>query len=306
MLNLLFITKDTSNLIFKNYFYLEKELKKLTNLMIWKESGNIKDILEKLPARPDFILILNDIGGFGPIVDGLEETEIPAGLFINDVHRLRMRDSYIKKNNIQYLFSVVRERFYKEYPFYKDRFIWFPHFINPAIIRDYKLSKENDMLMLGVITNLYPLRKIIKNYYNNNQGFVYKMHPGYRNFSNQEQNELLLGENYAKEINKAKIFFTDPSTLEYPVLKYFEVPACKTLLMAPTFPELEDLGFIPGVHFVPITENDFSSKAQYYLENEQLRNKIIEQGYNFILNNHTIQIRARQLVDKIEEIISTN
>ncbi|TYS13256.1 glycosyltransferase family 1 protein [Rossellomorea vietnamensis] len=305
MLNLLFITKDTSNLIVKNYSYLEQELGKISNLMIWRHPGNLKEILERLPVKPDFILVLNDLGGFNPMVNGIAETKIPAGLFINDVHRLvQEREEYIKDNAIPYLFSVYRDKFHQNYPSYRDRFIWFPHFINRDIYKDYGAVKENELLMLGAINGYYPFRKIVKEYYKDDKRFIYKKHPGYRAFSKQEESALLIGESYAKEINKAKIFFTDSSILNYPLLKYYEVPACKTLLLAPTFPELEDLGFIPDVHFAAVTENDFAIRAKYFLENEEPRNQIIDQGHNFILNNHTVQVRARQLVEKIKEIVS--
>jgi hypothetical protein len=303
MINLLFIAKDISNLIIRNYSFLEKELAKITNLMIWRESGEIKDIIKQLPKKPDFILIQNDIGGFGPVVNGLADIGIPTGLFINDAHRfVDERKAYIQKNNIQYLFSVVREKFYELYPMYRDRFIWFPHYINPEIFKDYKEEKKIPLLMLGAVSDLYPLRQKILKFYQNNKNFVYQSHPGYRQFS--EDNKELIGENYARLINQAKIFFTTGSVLKYPVLKYFEVPACKTLLLAPTFKELEDLGFIPGKHFVAINETNFASLTNAYLNNEKARNEIIEQGHKFILENHTLEIRAKQLVEKIKEIIS--
>jgi hypothetical protein len=304
MINLLFIAKDTTSLIIKNYSYLEAELRKITNLMLWRESGDIKDILDQVPAKPDFILILNDLAGFGPIVNGLSDINIPSGLFVNDAHRFgQIRREYINENNIRYLFSVVRNLFFKKYSHFKDRFIWFPHFINPEIYRDYGLEKQIDMLMIGAVNKGYPLRMIIKNYYQTNPNFVYRSHPGYKPFSKEIENQLLIGDNYAKEINKAKIFFTCDSVLKYPLLKYFEVPACKTLLLAPTFLELEDLGFIPSTHFVPINESDFAHKANYYLENEEERNRIIQQGHDFILQNHTVEIRAKQLVENIETIL---
>lgn len=304
VIKLLLIAKDTSKLIIKNYAYLEEALSKLTDLTIWRKPGNIEEILEQIPKKPDFILINDDIGGgFTLNVNGFANIDIPTGLFINDVHQYaRFREQYINQNNIQYLFSIVKDRFFQQYPQFKDRFIWFPHFINPAIFKGYGEEKDIELLLMGAVNGWYPMRLIILNQYKDDPRFVYRSHPGYLQFS--EQSEAIVGQKYAKELNRAKIFFTCDSILHYPVLKYFESLACKTLLLAPTFPELEELGFIPEKHFVPITKDDFVEKAEYYLANEEERNAIVEAGHTFIMENHTLDVRAEQLVKRIESILN--
>ncbi|MBN6205204.1 hypothetical protein JYK21_01980, partial [Ralstonia pickettii] len=96
MLHVLLIADDTSNFINKNFYYLEEELARLTNLTIWRKTGHIDYILNRLSVRPDFILLLNDMGrGLSPMVKGLANTTIPTGLFVNDVHRLvKIRENY--------------------------------------------------------------------------------------------------------------------------------------------------------------------------------------------------------------------
>lgn len=304
VIKLLFIAKDTSHLIMKNYYYLEEELSKLTDLTIWREPGNIQDIIAQLPDRPDFILINDDLGGgFTLNINGLASIDIPVGLFINDVHRyVKIRENYILENDIRYLFSVVKYKFFQIYPQFSERFHWFPHFINEKIFQDYGEKKEIDMLLMGAVNWLYPMRKIILDHYKKDSRFVYREHPGYITFSNDS--DSLIDENYAKELNRAKIFFTCGSILQYPVLKFYETLACKTLLLAPTFSELEELGFIPGKHFVPITMVNFAEKAEYYLANEDERRRIVEEGHKFVKENHTLEVRAKQLVKRIEEILN--
>src|SRR5690606_18014132 len=107
----------------------------------------------------------------------------------------------------------------------------------------------------------------------------------------------------SQEINRASIFFTCPSIYNYPVMKYFEALAAKSLLLAPTFPELEDLGFQPGKHFVSIDATNFQEKASYYLLKDKERQKITEQGYRFIHQTHTVQKRVKELVKTMENII---
>lgn len=305
MINLLFIAEDTSRFIDKNFYYLEQELSKLVNLIQWRKSGHIAYILKQLTQKPDFILLLNDMDQkISPVIKGFQTIDIPVGLFVNDVHRFtKQRRNDIRKYNITHIFTIVRDRFMKTYPEFQHKMEWFPHFIEPAIYKDYQMEKNIPMLMMGAVNDVYPLRKTIIDFYSGNSCFTYHQHPGYRHFDKQEEDQLLIGSAYAKELNRAKIFFTSPSIFNYPVRKYFEALACKTLLLAPTFKELEDLGFIPGFHFVPINEHNFAEKTAYYLENKTERNQITEQGYQFVHQTHVLKVRAEQLVQKIERIL---
>lgn len=305
MINVLFIAEDTSRLLNKNFHYLEKELTKVVNLTLWRKPGHISYILKQLSARPDFILLLNDIDKeMTPMIKGLSHTGIPTGLFVNDVHRfVNLRRNYITKNNLAHLFTVARDKFIEVYPEFTDKMVWFPHFVHTEINRDYDMKKDINLLMLGAVNNIYPLRQKIIKAYEGNPNFIYHRHPGYQNLSKNEEDQHFIGQRYAKEINRAKIVFTCPSVFHYPVIKYFEVLACKTLLLAPTFGELERLGFVPGYHFVPIDENNFKEKAAYYLANKMERKKIAEQGYQFIRQKHSVRIRTNQLVKKIESIL---
>lgn len=305
MLNVLFIADDTSTQLHRMYHYLEQDLSKTVNLMIWRKSGHMDYILRQLPTRPDFILVLNDIGSqLKPTINGLSHTGIPTGLFVNDVHRfVNYRKNYITKHKIDHLFTVTRDKFIELYPEFIHKMEWFPHFVQTAIYYDSGMKKDIDLLMMGAINDNYPLRQEILRAYEGNPKFVYHKHPGYRTFSKHEKTRHFIGDSYAKELNRAKIVFTCPSVFHYPVIKYFEILACKSLLLAPTFPELEDLGFIPGHHFVPIDENNFMEKAAYYIANETERQQIAEQGYQFIRKNHSSKTRTKQLVQRIESIL---
>ncbi len=287
------------------YHYLEQELARSVKLTIWRKPGHMDYILSQLPTKPDFILLLNDIGKhMRPLIKGLSRTSIPVGLFVNDVHRfVELRRNYITKHRIEHLFTVTREKFIELYPDFINKMEWFPHFIHTEIYRDYGLKKDINLLMMGAVNEIYPLRQQIIKTYDRNLDFVYHKHPGYREFSKQEEDRHFIGKSYAKELNRAKIVFTCPSVFCYPVIKYFEVLACKSLLLAPTFPELEDLGFVPNYHFVPINEQNFQEKASHYLENEAERQQIAEQGYQFIRQKHSLKARTKSLVNRIECII---
>ena len=87
-------------------------------------------------------------------------------------------------------------------------------------------------------------------------------------------------------------------------MKYFEAPACKTLLLAEPVPDILELGFKDGVNFVACDKTNFYEKAMYYLKNEKERIRITENGYKFIHDYHTDDARAKNFVKEIQEYIN--
>jgi spore maturation protein CgeB len=62
--------------------------------------------------------------------------------------------------------------------------------------------------------------------------------------------------------------------------------------------------FVDGVNCV-MFENDLSDlneKINYYLSNEEERNKIIETAYHTAVNNYTWKHTAEKLLKEIEEL----
>ncbi|WP_152657830.1 glycosyltransferase [Oceanobacillus sp. CFH 90083] len=308
MLKLLLIAADTSRFTNNNYNNLEKELAKVTSLTVYRKSGPIRKILRKLTDKPDFILIINDIGTrFDPVVTGLSSIQIPVGLMVTDAHRFtEQRRRYMENNHIRVFFVICQHNFNNHYRRQSQHQVFFlPQFANTSIFKDYNNEKTIDLMLLGEISfpNIYPLRARILQHYKDNPAFFNRPHPGWRNFTREQEDKAFIGENYARTINQAKLFFACGSVRQVVTFKYFEVPACRTLLMAPALPELAEIGLIPGKHFVDINTENFSEKAKYYLKNTKEREKITEAGYRFVHNHHSTAHRANQLIDQIKSVL---
>lgn len=310
MLKLLLIAPDTAHFTNNNYYYLEKELAKIAMLMVYRKSGPINKALRNIPEKPDFILIVNDIGKtFDPVVTGLSNNNIPVGLVVNDAHRfVEQRGRYILNNHIGTFFVICQHNFYNYYPRQRHKQVFFlPQFANTSIFKDYGEKKAIDFMMLGEVSlpQIYPLREKILQHYTDVPGFFNRPHPGWRDFTTKQAEKALIGENYARTINQANLFFACGSIRQVVTFKYFEVPACRTLLMAPVLPELKEIGLIPGKHFVDINEGNFLEKADYYLKNTKERKKITDEGYHFTHNHHSTAHRARQLVQQIKRVLAS-
>lgn len=303
-LKLLLIMNDFSQWGNPKQYFLGQELAKITDLIIWSKKGNIHEILEKIPFKPDFILIMYYKSGphICPPISGLNTLKIPFGVFIMDLHNLNHFEKSIKEDGVQYIFSCYRDPFLEKFPELENRMIWFPHHVNTDIFKDYGLKKEIDMLMMGFTSeNIYPLRHKIRQSLSQEPNFVYHHPPNHREITDHQH--VFVRERYAREINRAKLFFTCDSIFHYTVLKHFEVPACHTLLLAPESQELHDLGFKDGENYIAINEENFKEKALYYLQNDEERERITKNGYQLVHQRHSTKQRAKELVQHIEKII---
>ncbi|MBD0379945.1 glycosyltransferase [Paenibacillus sedimenti] len=308
-MKIIYFTTDRTMSYQRAAEFFKQKLAKLPDIRVQyvNEGGPISKILAKANFAPDFIYIDNlerFILNHGPIT-GLSKINIPKGLSFMDLHRNKeLLLSFVKKNKIDLVFAHYRNAFLRDYPQLADRFRWLPHHVYTPVFKDYGYKKTIDYLLMGAINkNVYPLRFKIYKQMKYVKGFVYHSHPGYRNFTKQEEQKIFIADGFAKEINRAKIFFTDHLIYNYPIAKYFEVLACNTLLLANGSKELRDLGFIDGVTYVEINKDNFIRKAQYYLKHEEERKEIARRGYQMVRSQHSTEIRAQQFADELKRYL---
>jgi len=303
-MKLLVISRDYRSYVYQFVEYLLEELAKLTELYVWHERGcDVRDIIQQLKVQPDFVFVIEYLETNASNVSGLSLMPIPYAVSLHDLHTSTdFRRNRIAEEKVPYIFSPCRDAFHNYFPEFADRFIWFPNYVNTELFFDYGQERDIDYLLMGHTSPVYyPLRHNILNTMQGKPGFVYHHHPGYREIGDSEG--AFIKEKYAREISRAKIFFTCGGIGNYPVAKYFEVLACKTLLLAASFPELEDLGFVSGETFVAVDSGNFLELAEYYLHHEKERLRISEQGYEMVHERHSASRRAKELVDAFERII---
>jgi hypothetical protein len=302
-INILYSTVGRSKHIIRYGEFFKKELLKLPDVRIYQidADAHIRNILQFVNFKPDFIFF--DDFTKNKAMYGLEQVDIPKGVLYWDIHTTQDEfRHFVWKNKIDLVFSFYRDTFHDYFPEFASKFRWLPNHVNIEKFRDYGLKKEIDFLLMGALSSrVYPLRTRIAREMAGMKGFVHHEHPGYRDFAPEEGKPV--GESFAREINRAKIFFTDDSLFKYPIAKYFEVPACNTLLMASGSKELRDLGFIDGETFVEINEDNYLKQAIYYLEHAKEREEIALRGFEMVRQRHTTAIRARQFVNYLKEFL---
>ena len=303
-LNILYFTFDWSSYTYKpdHYFKQILAIQPDVHVHFTEQGGYLPEIIRKLDFTPDFIYIDNFTHNrrINTLPTGLNEVNIPKGILLHDVQRRKNAfRSYLLSNDMDLIFVHYRDAFLKYFPELRNRLRWMPNHVYKQIFHKYKVKKTIDYLMMGRVNDLYPLRKEIVSRHHKLKGLIVHEHPGYKSFTNKEKDSLLLDEKYAKEICRAKMFLTCGSRYDFAVGKYFEVPACGTLLLASNFSELTDLGFKDKKNFISINKRNFVKKAKYYLEHEDERNEICRKGYKLVNSRHLTDIRVREFVNEL-------
>ncbi|WP_152657818.1 glycosyltransferase [Oceanobacillus sp. CFH 90083] len=303
-LKILFMTRDDHAYTVPASYYFIQELRKITDLFVSHQAGDIKQILDSISFKPDFIFFNDYLENGSPIITGLKNLTIPFAVGLHDLHfQTALRKAIIEKENIQHIFTFYRDKFLQWYPEFNDRMHWLPHHAHQEIYQDYQHQKDIPILLTGpVLEDFYPLRAIMQMRLKNRADFVHHLHPGYRTIHADEK-DAFVGKSYAQELNRSKIVLSCDSIFKYPLMKYFEITACNTLLLASYSKELGDLGFVPGVHFVAIDELSFEEKIDYYLHHQEERECIARNGMMLTKERHTTEKRAKEFLAEIEAIL---
>lgn len=306
-LNILMLVKRFADNMPKHIhkFDMLQAIEKEANVTYWGQNGSILDILSELDERPDFIFHY-DIEwhyAFAPSISELNKVDIPTGCYVLDVHYApQIRRAYFDRNSKpDIIFSASKYPFLKVFPEAQSRFCWLPFGINPEMFKDYGLPKDIRYSLMGLMEGKYPFRQAVKERMKHEEGFVHFAHPGHRTSSRPG---LFVHEKYATAINRSAISFTCGSELAIPVAKFFEIPACRTLMLAEPNTDIEELGYRDGVHYAACSQSNFYEQAKRYDADAAEREAISQNGHDFIHRHHTNEVRAKQFVAAVKQLLA--
>jgi len=121
--------------------------------------------------------------------------------------------------------------------------------------------------------------------------------------------QQLLRRSFRRSIAASRISFTCGSTAGYFVRKFLEIPAFGACLCTFNYKFLENAGFRPDVHYLPVkTVEDISAYVDRLQSEEFLRHVIdcTANGWSLILKTHSAYARHSQLMETFERIIAGN
>ena len=103
-------------------------------------------------------------------------------------------------------------------------------------------------------------------------------------------------------INKCKITITSNNIYKSLSMRYTETLACGGFLLADRPTDLDLVGLKNGKHLVIYDDiNDLKDKIRFYLDNDKERQKIEQQGMEFVRKNHSCKKRVSQMLNHINE-----
>lgn len=170
-----------------------------------------------------------------------------------------------------------------------------PHSVDTNIYKKIKLNNEYDLMsVFTIISHIYPNRA--------------RLHASLKTMSNLK---MLVADNrslgivhdkYIKAINQSKMFVNALDVYQLIVMKFTEIMACGAFLLTEKPNGIDALGYVDRKHLVYYDSMpDMKNKVTYYLNCEEERKKIANEGMKFVRKYHSNEYRVKQLTKILEE-----
>jgi hypothetical protein len=235
--------------------------------------------------------------------------------YLHDLHPFN--DKKYKKrmktmlNRYDIILSDREELLKKHYPDYSDKIVFFPNFFAPHI--RYTSLEFNKFpifkcLLSGYIKRkkeqVYPLRNFVFDNIDKSKVVIIP-HPGYVKSRKEvlADESYYIGDGYAKKLHSYFCCLATSSKFNIVLVKYLEIPATGSLLIANETTDLKKAGFISGEHYISITEKNAFEVIYECLDNYSKYTQIRKNGMNFVRKNHSINNRFEQLKGILEDIV---
>jgi len=85
------------------------------------------------------------------------------------------------------------------------------------------------------------------------------------------------------------------------VTKCLEIPAAGSLLLTNHVKDMDTMGFIPNIHYVPITKDNVLTKIDEVLNNPSRFTMVKNEGRKMVLSSHSLNNRIEQLRGILKE-----
>lgn len=343
-MRILFTTLKTKNLVNLNVlYYLEKEIGKIADCK-WSGKGwnnhRPNETLEETILRlygnnpPNWVVSNRpQFEEYQKIARYSKRQRYKLAMTIVDLHVnpkkwVKIANSGFDVSFLRYLYSpkVKKLTVFKSLSYFgnfdpcyylknlKTKIFHLPWFIDPALYKPKDEEKKWNVVFLGSYNSkVYPLRyKIVKELpklcKENKWTFLLGGRPPgkttERFIHNLASQGYYVGSKYSEVLSSCNVFIFGSSIFRYPLSKYFEAMACGALVMADKPQTSEALHFKPGWNFVEIDQKNWKEKLDYYLTNDEEREKIACRGYKTVMKYHTSSVRAKQLVSYLREVQS--
>ena len=211
---------------------------------------------------------------------------------------LSVLDALLCPYDIQYMKEQVaryipNDVIHKVYTFY----YFVPSFRiqdNDDTEQEWKKRKSQKVLLTGRIHGrVYPLRE---KYSNNKNVHTYTHHKILETGEHKNNEYFEVLKDYQSSIA------TSAKNMYYCLAKYLEIAAMQTFMICELHPQLKDMGFIDGVHYVGLNDKNVENAAiKQDDESFRKRYNIAKNAIQVIREKHTDTARAKDLVSFFDQ-----
>jgi hypothetical protein len=248
---------------------------------------------------PDVVLFWESYPQLARYADAFQEHGTRVYVMTDDLHHARdgMAESLRLADGI---LSTYAPRLRTYWPAVDpSRVTWVPHAAGPDFLLPLAKRPHPVVFVSGAMNHAYPLRLAMRDLALRRPELarLYE-HPGYECDYDYERDGRV-GEGYAAAMRECLAAFTDALVHQYVVAKHFEIPATGALLLADraVAPQLEQLGFRDGQHYVSVTAGDLETVVSRVLDRRNAKqiDTIRRRAHALVHDRHTTAHRAQQI-----------
>ena len=297
---------------YRYYDGILNELKKQHEVYLQRQKfSDLKELSKKINFKPDILIF--GVGWFGKAkyFGKIKNLNCPVGCFLyKPQNELEEKLSFCKINDINFIYTPI--------PTYYDyekatgvKTILFPFGFDQNIFRPRNIDKLYDFGFSGALHNssLYPNDSFQVENLRPKIGEILKKTNDFKVFwkSSDDATKAFVDsyEEYAKTINKSKMWLATLAAFGDVTPRHFEVLGSGTLLFCQEIPSTYGFLLKDGVNCVSYKNDlsDFTEKISYYLKNPDEYNKIVLQAVGFFHKNWTWSHRANSLIEEFQKIL---
>lgn len=298
-----------SHYISREFAYIMRELVAVHGWQHLERSAFSPGMMQETIVRhcgemPEVILFWGGEDFLGDHEREVEKLDAAKWFVADDLHHGDTR--YLREQAFLLCDTVLATYAYRFADFFpavakSRRIVWLPHSASPDFALTANSTPRNELFLSGAISKAYPLRERLNALMEAGcKEIVRHEHAGYH-CQYEYADDSRVGRAYARRIWEHRAAFTDCLVFQYAVAKHFEIPATGALLVADIALEepLKELGFLPGVHYFPVSGGDLEDRVRYlFCEDHHAElDRIRRNGQALVLARHRTSHRARLIND---------
>lgn len=313
-MNILYVdpaVRSQTSAKYRYYDGIYDELVKKHNVFLQRNSFTDLSTLEKqINFKADVVLF--GVGWFGKAkyFGKIKNLNCPVACFLyKPQNDLEAKLNFCKINDIDFIYTPI-PTYYDYEKITGVKTILFPFGFDSSIFRPRQIQKEYDFGFSGALHNssLYPNDSFQVENLRPKIGEILKNSKDYNVFwkSSDNASKAFIDsyEEYAKTINKSKMWLATLAAFGDVTPRHFEVLGSGTLLFCQEIPESYKFLLKDEINCVSYKNDlsDFEEKILYFLENPDQYEKIVLQAVGFFHKNWTWEHRTDDLVKELEKL----